>query len=240
MFRFPSPSTLAATFVISMVAVAAAAMTHPFAARADAAESAAKVAICHVCRVHHGEASPEPVKASRTYDGKTYGFCSEKCAKTFDADPAAYVPSEFPKPAPALDLKTLDGKPITWESLRGKVVLVDFWATWCMPCRKSMPDLQKLHDAAAAKGAMVLGVSVDQGGAKKVKRFLASKRYTYPMAIDSEQNPTHLAFGVKAIPAAFLVDGRGMIIAEWTGLVNVAEIRQELDRALDAAKAAGS
>lgn len=203
--------------------------------------TAAEKAICHVCRVHHGESEPEPVKATRTYQGVEYGFCSEQCAKTFDADPAAYVPSTGPKPAPPLDIRGLDGKPITWDSLRGKVVLVDFWATWCMPCRKSMPELQKLHESLAGRDAVILGVSIDEDGAKKVKRFLGGKqKYTYPMALDSEDDPTWVRFGVKAIPAAFLVDAQGRIVQQWTGLVKVDEVREAMERALDAAAASGS
>ena len=150
-----------------------------------APDAAEKTALCPVCKVMKGEAEEEAVKAVRTHEGREYGFCSEKCAKDFMLDPAAYVPATFPREAPAFALNGLDGRPL---SLQGKVVLLDFWATWCVPCRKSMPELQALHWKYAERGFTVVGVSIDEGPATKVKKFVASKRLTYPIAIDSAKN----------------------------------------------------
>lgn len=176
-----------------------------------------KKAICVVCQVTKGEAEEEEVKAVRTHEGKEYGFCTEKCAKTFDADPAAYVPPDFPRPAPAFALEDLGGKQLTSESFKGKVVLLDFWATWCAPCRKSMPELQALHHKFADRGFAVVGISIDEGGPAKVRKYVASRRITYPIALDSEKNPAWESFRVKAVPAAFLIDREGRIVAQWTG-----------------------
>ena len=181
------------------------------------ASAAGKKAMCLVCVVAHGEAEEEEVKAVRTYEGKEYGFCSEKCAKAFDADPVAYIPPAFPRPAPAFSLKALDGTVLSNESLKGKVVLLDFWATWCTPCHKTMPELQALHRKYADRGFAVVGISIDEGGPKKVKKFVASRKIIYPIALDSEKNPAWDAYRVKAVPAAFLLDRDGRIVAQWTG-----------------------
>jgi peroxiredoxin/YHS domain-containing protein len=183
----------------------------------EPASAAGRKGMCLVCKVTHGEAEEEEVKAVRTHEGRVYGFCSEKCAKAFDADAAAYIPPTFPRPAPAFSLKALDGAPLSNESLKGKVVLLDFWATWCAPCIKSMPELQALHRKYADRGFAVVGISIDEGGPAKVKKFVASKKITYPIALDSEKNPAWDAYRVKAVPAAFLLDRQGRIIAQWTG-----------------------
>jgi peroxiredoxin/YHS domain-containing protein len=188
-------------------------------------------AICRVCQVKHGEAEEEPVKAVRTWQGQEYGFCSEACAKEFDADPAAYAPSEFPREAPAFSLQSLAGEPLSNGSLKGKVVLLDFWATWCAPCRKSMPELQALHKKYAERGFTVIGVSIDEGkdGPSKVKKFVSSKKIAYPIALDSEQAPAWEAFKVKAVPAAFLLDQQGRVVAQWTGVgTPAAEVEEKL------------
>jgi len=186
-------------------------------------------AVCMVCKVKHGEAAEEEVKAWRTHEGVRYGFCSESCAKEFEADPAAYLPPLFPRPAPELTLTALHGGELSWQSLQGKVVLVDFWATWCAPCRKSMPRLQALHDRYAARGFTVLGVSIDAAkDTAKVRKFAASKKITYPIAIDSEQGSAWERFAVKAVPAAFLVDAQGKIVAQWTGAPDEAELEKRL------------
>jgi peroxiredoxin/YHS domain-containing protein len=189
------------------------------------------MAQCLVCKVKNGEAHEEPVKATRTWQGQEYGFCSESCAKEYDADPAAYVPSAFPREAPAFSLKSLAGEPLSNESLKGKVVLVDFWATWCAPCRKSMPEFQALHKKYAERGFAVVGVSIDEGkdGPAKVKKFVSSKKISYPIGLDSEQAPAWEAFKVKAVPAAFLLDRDGRIVAQWTGAsAPTAEIEEKL------------
>ncbi len=181
-------------------------------------DAAPSQAICLVCKVTAGEAEEEPVLAVRTFEGKEYGFCSEKCAKAFDADPAAYVPPSFPRPAPAFALTDLTGRPLSPASLKGKVVLLDFWATWCAPCRKSMPELQALHDKYSSRGFTVVGISIDEGGTRRVKKYVASKQVTYPIAMDDEKNPAWDAFRVKAVPAAYLLNRQGQIVAQWTGV----------------------
>jgi len=90
----------------------------------------------------------------------------------FDADPAAYLPPALPRPAPSFALKNLKGEPVVLENYRGQAVLLDFWATWCKPCVKSMPALQKLHEQFAAKGFSVAGISTDENGRKAVEPFI--------------------------------------------------------------------
>ncbi len=190
---------------------------------------AAEKALCPVCRVMEGADEEEAVHATREFGGTRYGFCSDECAKAFDADPAAFVPPVFPRLAPELAVTTLTGDSLRWSALRGRVVLVDFWATWCAPCRKSMPELQALHDEYGERGFTVLGISIDEGDPKKVRKFIESNRITYPIAIDSADRPAWARFHVKSIPAAFLVDAEGRIIAQWTGVsTDTQEVEEKL------------
>jgi thiol-disulfide isomerase/thioredoxin len=195
-----------------------------------AAADASKEAICHVCRVMNGEEHAEEVRATRTHEGVTYGFCSPDCAKTFDADPAAFVPPVFPRPAPAFTLTTLAGDTLSLERMKGGVTLVDFWATWCQPCRKSMPELSALHEKYAGRGFTVVGISIDEDREKEVKQFLEKTPVAYPIAIDDKVAPAWADYLVKAVPAAFLVDRDGNIIAQWTGrTVDAAALDAQLE-----------
>ena len=202
--------------------------------------AAVKQGICVVCQVRSGESEPEDIKATRTHEGKEYGFCSLKCAQAFDADPAAFVPPTLPRSAPGFSLTDLSGKRVSNASLKGKVVLLDFWATWCPPCVKSMPELQSLHAKYASRGFQVVGVSIDEGAtaAAKVKKFIGAKRITYPIAIDSGKSAAWEAFRVKAVPAAYLLDREGRIVAQWTGApADMAQLEAKLEELLQAPQA---
>jgi len=195
---------------------------------------AAEKAPCPVCLTLEGTREPETVHAWRTHDGVRYGLCSKECAKKFDAEPAAYIPRGLPRPAPPFAATGFDGKPVDLESLKGKVVLLDYWATWCGPCRRSMPELERLHQEYSRKGLVVLGVSVDDPPAhKKAKDFVKSKRYGYHFAFDRADNPSWPEWGVQAIPAAFLIDRKGQIVAQWTGIpADPAEVEAAIEEAL--------
>ncbi len=200
-----------------------------------AAHAATKMAVCVVCQVRGGETEPEEVKATRMYEGKEYGFCSPKCATAFDADPVAFVPPDLPRAAPGFSLKAIDGSPLSNTSLQGQVVLLDFWATWCAPCVKSMPELQALHAKYAARGFSVVGVSIDEGkpALAKVKKFTSARRVTYPIAIDSGKSPAWDAFRVKAVPAAYLLDREGRIVGQWTGApADMAQLEAKIEELL--------
>jgi thiol-disulfide isomerase/thioredoxin len=205
----------------------AAAAVDPIAGHAA---DAPKKALCPVCKVHEGEADPEPVKATSVYKGQTYGFCSEQCKKTFDEYPEAYIPPVLPRPVPAFTVKSLDGKEVPFKSLAsGKPVLVDFWATWCAPCVSAMPELQSLHQRHAAKGFSVVGISIDEEH-DKAKKFVAKKKLAYPVFLDATETPAWSTFHVRSIPAVFLVDAQGRIVQQWLGKVDMKEVEQAVAR----------
>jgi peroxiredoxin len=181
---------------------------------------------CRVCAVRGSDHGREDVFAWREYEGHTYYFCSEACRDAFDADPAAYAAVTGPRPAPAVSMKFLDGTEVTLESMAGEVVLIDFWATWCKPCLKSMPEIQKLHDELSSSGFHAIGISIDESGDKKVRETVEKKKFTYPIAIDGQEAPAWEAFHVAAIPAMYLVGRDGMIAKQWVGKVDIEEVRR--------------
>jgi len=183
-----------------------------------------KEAICAVCRITEGATKPEKVVATSEYQKVTHYFCSQKCKEEFDADPAAYLPPVLPRPAPSFAIKNLTGETVALENYRGKVVLLDFWATWCKPCVKSMPALQKLHEQFAAREFSVLGIAIDEKGRKVVEPFIKKHKITYPILLDAEENPAWETYKVKVIPAMFLVNQQGQIVKQWIGEAEMKEV----------------
>lgn len=108
-------------------------------------------------------------------------------------------------------LTDLNGKAWTLKSLRGKVVLVNFWATWCPPCRKEMPDLQDL--ATQLKGQDLIVLAISDETADKVKPFIASNKYSFPVLLDPGRTVAE-RFRVDGIPKSFIFDREGKLVAQ--------------------------
>lgn len=114
--------------------------------------------------------------------------------------------------APDFTLKNLEGQEVSLKQLRGKLVLLNFWATWCGPCRIEKPTLEKLYQEFKDKGLVILAVSIDQGDSLQVVRAYYEKYgYSYGALLDSEMEVARL-YGVRAIPASYLIDREGYIL----------------------------
>jgi peroxiredoxin len=112
---------------------------------------------------------------------------------------------------PEFSLKDLSGKTWTFSELRGKVVLVNFWATWCPPCRKEMPDLETLYGRFGAKGLVVLGISDEE--AAKVEPFIRERKVSFPVLLDPGRKVNEM-FVVDGIPKSFVYDREGKLVAQ--------------------------
>ncbi len=112
---------------------------------------------------------------------------------------------------PEFTLKDLSSKTWTFSELRGKVVLVNFWATWCPPCRKEMPDLETLYGRFGSKGLVVLGISDEE--AAKVEPFIREHKLSFPVLLDPGRKVNEM-FVVEGIPKSFVYDRDGKLVAQ--------------------------
>ncbi len=108
-------------------------------------------------------------------------------------------------------LTELGGKTWTLKELRGKVVVLNFWATWCPPCRKEMPDLESLYQQFKDQGLVILAISDED--ADKVKPFIAQQKVTYPILLDPGRK-VHELFQIEGIPKTFVYDRTGKLVAQ--------------------------
>jgi cytochrome c biogenesis protein CcmG/thiol:disulfide interchange protein DsbE len=120
-------------------------------------------------------------------------------------------------PAPDFRLPDLDGKEVRLSSYKGKVVMVNFWATWCPPCRAEIPDFIELQRELGPKGLAILGISFDQGGPGTVRAFAQQQRINYQMLMGAPEVARAYG-GVQNIPTTFLLDKEGRIVASRTGV----------------------
>ena len=127
--------------------------------------------------------------------------------------PAPPPPMRAGTRAPAFSSRTLGGKPISLHSLRGKVVLLDFWATWCVPCRISMPTLRSLHRTFHRRGFTVVGVSMDDADTMaQVKPFVRARHIAYPIALSLTANArAQQAYHAEILPSEYLIDRKGIV-----------------------------
>ena len=130
-----------------------------------------------------------------------------------------------PSPLPTLSMQALDGRIITSDDLLGKVVLVNFWATWCGPCRAEIPDLIKLQ-ARYPDQLQIIGVSADEGPVQVVKDFATEYGINYPIVMSTPEL-TRAFPGVMALPTSFIVDPEGRVVQTHVGLINPGVLEQE-------------
>jgi thiol-disulfide isomerase/thioredoxin len=136
------------------------------------------------------------------------------------------IPKEQPLSglAPDFTLKTFAGQKITLSQLKGKVVLLDFWATWCGPCRESIPHLIQLYKNYRESGFELVGMNLDKGDGEVVRRFITSMDIPYPVVAAPEE--VVRSYQVTGIPVAFLIDKEGKIREKMVGFSGI--IAQQL------------
>jgi cytochrome c biogenesis protein CcmG/thiol:disulfide interchange protein DsbE len=157
-----------------------------------------------------------------------------------DTEPSLLSPLKG-KPAPLFTLEDLSGKKISLASYKGKAVMINFWATWCGPCKIETPWLIELRNQYAAQGFEILGVSADDidrddkarfaGEKKDIARFAEQEKIPYPVLIDGGTLSTPYG-GLDSLPASFFVDRNGTVVATQLGLTSKDEIETKIKRSM--------
>jgi cytochrome c biogenesis protein CcmG, thiol:disulfide interchange protein DsbE len=136
--------------------------------------------------------------------------------------------------APAYRTVSLGGDSVSLEQQRGKVVLLNVWATWCHPCRAEIPELRAIYDAYKPRGLELVGVSVDSDGADEgIREFMDEFRMNYPIWRDPDERVSS-QFLVVGVPATFLIDREGILRWRKTGPIALGDtsLRAAIERAL--------
>jgi peroxiredoxin len=121
--------------------------------------------------------------------------------------------------APQFTLRNLEGNLVSLNSFKGQVVVLNFWATWCVPCRIEMPAFENLYRRYRSQGVTVIGVSLDKGNDEKVKKFVEEYQLSFPVLMDSDGEAEKLYPSVS-IPFTFVIDKSGRIVARVDGAKN--------------------
>ena len=136
------------------------------------------------------------------------------CKKMEEAPSVAEVREK--KPALEITVNSLTNVPLKLSALKGKVVLLNFWATWCPPCREEIPSMMKLNSAMAGKPFQMVSVSIDEGGVPEIESFFKTSGYSLPTYTDpgGEASKT---YGITGVPESFIIDKNGILVKRVIG-----------------------
>ncbi len=126
------------------------------------------------------------------------------------------TPAAQRKTAPAFVLENLTGKKSTLADYKGKLLLVNFWATWCIPCRQEMPSMEALWQKYKEQGLVVIAISLDEDAKSRVESFKKIFKLSFPILLDPQAIASD-AYKVSGVPASYLIDRKGNIIARIVG-----------------------
>lgn len=145
--------------------------------------------------------------------------------------PKAKMPAGKGQPAPEFALESLDGKTVRLSDFRGKAVLVNFWATWCQPCKIEMPWFEEMQKQYGPQGFQVVGIAMDDAGKDEIAKFARDVGVNYPILIGKEAVGDAYG-GVQFLPSSFFVDRDGKVVDHIFGLKSRSEIEDDIKLSL--------
>jgi cytochrome c biogenesis protein CcmG/thiol:disulfide interchange protein DsbE len=141
--------------------------------------------------------------------------------------PAEAVP-QLGQLAPDFKVTSTTGQTISQDNYRGHVLILDFFATWCQPCRRSIPHLVEMNRKYGKQGLEILGLSVDEDGERVVKTFTDEFRVNYPLALAGDS--TTVDFGIRSVPVMYLIDKKGKVVEVYRGYSD--EMARSVERSI--------
>ncbi|WP_321531983.1 TlpA disulfide reductase family protein [uncultured Desulfuromonas sp.] len=146
------------------------------------------------------------------------------CACSSETGQSQKDVNKQPALAPDFELGSLQGQTVRLSELRGKVVVLNFWATWCPPCREEVPSMQQLHDMMSGTEFVMLAVNIEQDGRKTVPVFLQKNPVDFTILFD-ESGQVRKSYGVAKYPETFIIDPQGRIVEKVIGGINWSQPR---------------
>jgi peroxiredoxin len=151
------------------------------------------------------------------------------CSRT--SPPSAAAAPSSSTPAPAWTLKDVNGKTVSLSDFKGKVVILDFWATWCQPCLAEIPHFIELQNEFRDKGVTIVGLSVDSLIPSDVAKFASENGINYPIVMADEKTAT--AYGAdQGVPTTIVIDRKGNVVAIHLGITDKETFRGDIEKAL--------
>jgi len=158
-------------------------------------------------------------------------FVSRSARFAVSASPSAEMIATVGKPAPEFELETLDGKKVKLSDYRGKAVLINFWATWCAPCKLEMPWLVDLHKQYNPQGLEVIGIAMDDSGKSAIASFVKEMKVDYTI-LQGKEAVGDAFGGVQSLPETFFVGRDGTVTNTLIGIHSASDFEDNIKRAL--------
>lgn len=147
--------------------------------------------------------------------------------------PAKKADQMINQPAKDFSLSDLENNQVSLANFKDKIVVLNFWATWCSPCKKEIPDFVDLHKKYREKGVVVVGIALDEEGLTVVKPFIQEYKVNYPILLGNEQIAKDYG-GIIGVPTSFILDGKGNVYKKYVGYRPVSEYESDIDALLKA------
>ncbi len=148
-----------------------------------------------------------------------FSFFLVACSEQPASQPQLSAGAEKGQLAPDFTLKDMQGQDVSLSNLKGKVVVLNFWATWCPPCREEMPSMEMLYRKYKNQGLVILAVNVEENGAQLVQGFLQRNPYSFSILLDETAEIQDL-YGVFRFPETFIIDRHGNVVEKVTGAID--------------------